>query len=64
MARARKKNDLDHQIEKLYYLHSQGKMIDVMKITTLYQECRDAVAAGEDLEDAVKAAIERHCQAA
>ena len=55
---------LDVQIEQLYYRHSQGKSIDVMDIGNVFNDCRDAHDRGEDIETAVKAAIEKYCSVA
>jgi hypothetical protein len=55
---------LDAQIERAYYKHAQGKSIDVMKITKLYDDARSAVVSGSSVDDAVIAAVAKYCQAA
>lgn len=53
--------ELDKQIERLYYQHADRRQIDIMKIGKLFADARTAHVAGTPLEDAVKAAIEKFC---
>lgn len=60
----RQENKLDSQIEKLYYKLASGRQINIMKIGALFRDAKKTHLAGTDLETAVKAAIETHCEAA
>lgn len=52
---------LDKDIEQLYYRHGNGRQINIMKIGKLFADAKTSHLAGATLEDAVKAAIEKHC---
>lgn len=59
----RQENKLDSQIEKLYYKLAFGRQINIMKISALFRDAKKAHLTGIDLELAVKAAIDSHCEA-
>lgn len=53
---------IDKQIEQLYAKHAAGRQINILKIGTVYADCRAAVAAGGDLEAAVIAAVAKYTE--
>jgi len=48
---------LDKAIERLYYTHGAGVVLNILNIPKIYAAARTAHAAGRDLESAVVAAI-------
>jgi hypothetical protein len=42
---------IDKQIEAAYYRHGQGAMINVMSIPEIFQQSREALVAGQNLDD-------------
>jgi hypothetical protein len=51
---------IDRRIEAAYRVHGSGVTIDLFSIPKIFADCRAAVARGEDLAAAVKAAVERY----
>ncbi len=56
-----KKNKLDTEIEQSYYVQAKGKQISIMDIPKVFKECREAVAIGKTVDQAVNAAVEKYC---
>ena len=53
----RLKDLVDREVEKFYYRHAEGVRVGVLDIPKIFEEGREAFAAGRDLEAAVKASI-------
>lgn len=51
---------LDKQIEAEYYKQGSGVQIPLLSIRDIFKECRAAVLAGGNLEEAVKTAIAKY----
>ena len=52
-----KDKKLDAIIEKAYYRHCAGTQINIMDIPKLFKGAREAVAAGQDLDETMKGLI-------
>ena len=62
MARQTKaEKELDKEIERCYYKHCNGKPINILDIPKVFQRGKDARASGQDVEQAVIAAIAEFC---
>jgi hypothetical protein len=48
---------IDRQVEAMYYRIASGVQIDVMDIGKVFDAGRTAIAAGEDLEAALRAIV-------
>lgn len=57
------KKALDKLIEQIYYKNASGLQIDIMDIGKVFKAGERAYASGENVEDAVKAAIKVYCKA-
>ena len=53
---------LDKLIEKAYYRLASGRQISVLKIPPLFDHARQLIRGGAEVDAAVKAAIEAHCE--
>ena len=58
--KSREQTKLDNEIDGLYNKHGFGVQINMMDIQNVFKDCRAAFAAGKDLEQAVKDAIEKY----
>jgi hypothetical protein len=61
---ARKKSELDTEIERAYYAHAKGTMIDILDIPKVFEAARAAHAAGWSVEKSVVASITKYGQRA
>jgi len=52
---------LDDEINKFYLQHAKGKSINIMDIGKVFDAGRTAAKAGQSVEEAVKAAVEKFC---
>lgn len=52
--------NLDSQIENSYYRQCNSRPIDIMDIGKLFQEARQSVEAGKNLDEAVEEAIVKY----
>lgn len=53
----KEKKALDKEIERAYYRHADGVVVNVFDIGKIFAFCRRAAEVGEPLDAAVKAAI-------
>lgn len=54
---------LDGDIEREYYKQANGRQIDIMKICSLFAECRRLVTQeAQSVADAVRVSIEQYCE--
>jgi hypothetical protein len=55
----RQQNQIDKQIEQIYYRRCSGIQINIMDIGKVFAAGRAALAAGADVESAIVARVEQ-----
>lgn len=53
---------MDHQIEQAYYRLAQGRQICVLQIPALFRESRSLILAGQTVDEAVQASVNKFCE--
>lgn len=60
MAKRKKVDPIDQEIERQWYAQASGVQVPIMDIPKIFADCRKAHTEGVSIEDAVKAAAAKY----